>query len=262
MKFGDHIGRIFLLVGVLSGVIYAGVIKIPMGAEDIFPCYKADGRTCKVVNYASSSDMPMDGELAFVGNKMDCLYADGWAYIIARSNAPEQIHDSVFWGTTSRCYDDNWNCGNLGDGVEIPRYTKKSGLYFYTCKNAVATAKGCKPVEKGLEILVTDEMKMVPMTRAALFYYFKARQKKNFNSLMEWLLKNDKMDGFFQTLPWGLKEENLIRAGNLAVPGVTELDFYLRDKKVESKSYQKGNFKSFGELMNSCKEWGKSHETP
>ena len=100
------------------------------------------------------------------------------------------------------------------------------------------------------------------MTRAALFYYFKARQKKNFYSLMEWLLKNDKMDGFFQTLPWGLKEEDLIRAGNLAVPGVTELNFYLRDKKVESKSYQKGNIKSFGELMNSCKEWGKSHETP
>ena len=38
-------------------------------------------------------------------------------------------------------------------------------------------------------------------------------------------------------------------------------EYYL-NKKVESKSYQKGNFKSFGELMNSCKEWGKSHETP
>lgn len=90
---------IFFYVG-LSG---AGQIWIPRGVEDIYPCYAPDGKSCKVVNYASHSVMPLDGDLEFVGEKAECFYADGKAYLLFRSNVPEQIHDSIFWGGASRC---------------------------------------------------------------------------------------------------------------------------------------------------------------
>lgn len=254
--------RALLTISLLAGLAFACSIRTPMGAEDIFPCYEPHGHFCKIVNYASSSTMPMDGELAFVENKVDCFYGEGHAYIIARSNAPEQIRDSVFWGGKSRCYDDNMNCGNLGEDVEVPRYTKKSGLHFNSCKNTEATAKGCKPAEKGMEILVTDDLKMSDLSREALLYYFKASQRKSLDSLMGWLLKNQKSWDFYQTLPWGLKDEDVVKAGNSAAPRLTGMDFYLRTKKVESKSYKRGNFSSLADVMKACKDWGAAHEVP
>ena len=119
---------IVICLAIVAG--FAGMIRIPQGAKDIFPCYEPHGHFCKIANYASSTTMPMDGALEFVENKVDCFYGEGHAYIIARSNAPEQIRDSVFWGSKSRCYDDNMNCGNLGEDVEVPRYTKNRDFIF------------------------------------------------------------------------------------------------------------------------------------
>ena len=254
--------RALLTISLLAGLAFACSIRTPMGAEDIFPCYEPHGHFCKIVNYASSTTMPMDGELAFVENKVDCFYGGGHAYIIARSNAPEQIRDSVFGGGKSRCYDDNMNCGNLGEGVEIPRYTKKSGLYFNSCKNTEATAKGCKPVEKGMEILVTEDLKMSNLSRKALLYYFEASQRKSLDSLMGWLKKNHKSWDFYQTLPWGLKDEDMIKAGNAAARNLTEVHFYLRSNLVERQLYRRGLFSSIEDVMNVCKDWGASHEIP
>ncbi|MBR3851105.1 MAG: hypothetical protein IKJ76_03545 [Fibrobacter sp.] len=254
--------KALLTINLLAAFASAAMIRFPQGVKDIFPCYEPHGHYCKIANYASSTTMPMDGELVFVENKVDCFYGEGHAYIIARSNAPEQIRDSVFWGSKSRCYDDNTNCGNLGEGVEVPRYTKNSGLYFYSCKNSKATAKGCKPVEKGMEILVTEDLKISNLSREALLYYFKASQRKSLDSLMTWLLKNHKSQDFHQTLPWGLKDEDVVKVGNTAAPRWTEMDFYLRTKKVESKSYKRGNFSSFVDVMKACKDWGVAHEAP
>lgn len=251
---------IVICLAIVAG--FAGMIRIPQGAKDIFPCYEPHGHFCKIANYASSTTMPMDGELAFVENKVDCFYGEGHAYIIARSNIPEQIRDSVFWGSKSRCYDDNMNCGNLGEDVEILRYTKKSGLYFNSCKNTEATAKGCKPVEKGMEILVTEDLKMSNLSRKALLYYFEANKRKSLDSLMGWLLKNHKSWGFYQILPWGLKDEDVVEAWNSAAPRLTGMDFYLRTQKVESKSYKRGNFSSLADVMKTCKDWGMAHEIP
>ncbi|WP_139261145.1 hypothetical protein [Fibrobacter sp. UWOV1] len=251
---------IVICLAIVAG--FAGMIRIPQGAKDIFPCYEPHGHFCKIANYASSTTMPMDGALEFVENKVDCFYGEGHAYIIARSNAPEQIRDSVFWGSKSRCYDDNMNCGNLGEDVEVPRYTKKSGLYFYSCKNSKAAPNGCKPVEKGMEILETEDLKISNLSRDALLYYFKASQRKSLDSLMAWLLKNHRLQDFYQTLPWGLKDEDVVKAGNSAAPRWTGMDFYLRTKKIESKSYKRGNFSSFADVMKACKDWGMAHEAP
>lgn len=252
-----------LLTGLLFVNAFAASIRIPRGVEDIFPCYEPHGHFCKIVNYASSSTMPMDGEFFFVENKVDCFYGEGHAYLIAQSNAPEQIHDSVFWGGKSRCYDDNMNCGNLGEGVEIrTKYSRYNGRFFHSCKNTKATAKGCKPVEKGMEILVTEDLKMTNLSRKALLYYFEASKRKTLDSLMGWLLKNEWSWDFYQTLPWGLKDEDIVKAGDTAAPKLTEMDFYLRTKKIESKSYKRENFSSFADVMKACKDWGAAHEVP
>ena len=74
--------------------------------------------------------------------------------------------------------------------------------------------------------------------------------------------ENHKSQDFHQTLPWGLKDEDVVKAGNSAAPRWTGMDFYLRTKKVESKSYKRGNFSSFADVMKACKDWGMAHEVP
>ena len=107
--------KALLTISLLAAFASAAMIRFPQGVKDIFPCYEPHGHFCKIADYASFTTMPMDGVLEFVENKVDCFYGEGHAYIIARSNAPEQIRDSVFGGSKSRCYDDNMNCGNLGE---------------------------------------------------------------------------------------------------------------------------------------------------
>lgn len=249
---------IFFYVG-LSG---AGQIRIPRGVEDIYPCYAPDGKSCKVVNYASHSVMPLDGDLEFVGEKAECFYADGKAYLLFRSNVPEQIRDSIFWGGASRCYPDGWNCGNLGEGVKIPVRTEYGGLYYFSCKNTVATAKGCKPVEKGFELLVTDSNKLLSVSRQALYFYFDATHNKGMNNFLVNLDKLALPDTLLSKLPFGVKDEDAVNAGNRFAPKLKFMEFYLRSRKVEGITFKPGQFKSFDDLMGKCKEWGRVHEAP
>lgn len=254
--------EVLLALCLCVGVSGAGTIRIPRGAEDIFPCYAPDGKLCKVVNYASLSWMPLDGDMEFVGEKAECFYADGKAYLLFQSNVPEQIHDSVFWGGASRCYPDGINCGNMGEDVEIPVRTEYGGLFYCSCKNAVATAKGCRPVEKGFEILVADSNKLLAVSRQALFYYFDAHKNKGMNSFMAWLKKHPRPDTLFLKLPFGLEDGDAVAAGDRFAPKLKFVDFYLRTKKLENRAFKAGQIKSFGDLMGVCKEWGRAHENP
>lgn len=255
------LAKLLLIACLFGSFVCAGQIRNPRGAEDIFPCYAPQGRTCKIVNYASSSAMPMDGELEFVGERADCFFGDGKAFIMFQSNAPEQIRDSVFWNSTSRCHDDGWNCGNL-EGVELPRWTEKSGLYFHSCKNTEATAKGCKPVKQGLEVIVNNQGKMEKLSREALFYYFDVKLNKGMDKFLTWVEKNPGPEKIEIGLPWGLKDEDAVLAGNRFAPKLTKMNFYLRSKKIESKTYKPGQFDSLEKLMGACREWGLKHENP
>ena len=204
----------------------------------------------------------MDGDFALVGDKVECFIAKGNAYIMLQTNAPEQFYDSLLWNSKSRCRDNGKNCGNLGNDVEVPLYTEMAGIYYHSCKNTEATAKGCKPVEKGMEILVTGKMDVKRFSREALFYYFEANKRKSMDSLMTWLLKNPKSEEFYQTFPNELEDENVIKAGNIAAPNLTGIDFYLWSEKIESRNYKRGKFSSFADVMKTCKDWGKMHEAP
>ena len=232
------------------------------GVWYIFPCYKPVGDSCVIMDYAGARTMPMDGDFALVGDKVECFIAKGNAYIMLQTNAPEQFYDSLLWNSKSRCRDNGKNCGNLGKDVEVPLYTEMAGIYYHSCKNTEATAKGCKPVEKGMEILVTGKMDVKRFSREALFYYFEANKRKSMDSLMTWLLKNPKSEEFYQTFPNELEGENVIKAGNIAAPNLTGIDFYLWSEKIESRNYKRGKFSSFADVMKTCKDWGKMHEAP
>lgn len=232
------------------------------GVWYIFPCYKPVGDSCVIMDYAGARIMPMDGDFALVGDKVECFIAKGNAYIMLQTNAPEQFYDSLLWNSKSRCRDNGKNCGNLGKDVEVPLYTEMAGIYYHSCKNTEATAKGCKPVEKGMEILVTGKMDVKRFSREALFYYFEANKRKSMDSLMTWLLKNPKSEEFYQTFPNELEDENVINAGNIAAPNLTGIDFYLWSEKIESRNYKRGKFSSFADVMKTCKDWGKMHEVP
>ena len=232
------------------------------GVWYIFPCYKPVGDSCVIMDYAGARTMPMDGDFALVGDKVECFIAKGNAYIMLQTNAPEQFYDSLLWNSKSRCRDNGKNCGNLGKDVDVPLYTEMAGIYYHSCKNTEATAKGCKPVEKGMEILVTGKMDVKRFSREALFYYFEANKRKSMDSLMTWLLKNPKSEEFYQTFPNELEDENVIKAGNIAAPNLTGIDFYLWSEKIESRNYKRGKFSSFADVMKTCKDWGKMHEAP
>ena len=232
------------------------------GVWYIFPCYKPVGDSCVIMDYAGARTMPMDGDFALVGDKVECFIAKGNAYIMLQTNAPEQFYDSLLWNSKSRCRDNGKNCGNLGKDVEVPLYTEMAGIYYHSCKNTEATAKGCKPVEQGMEILVTGKMDVKRFSREALFYYFEANKRKSMDSLMTWLLKNPKSEEFYQTFPNELEDENVIKAGNIAAPNLTGIDFYLWSEKIESRNYKRGKFSSFADVMKTCKDWGKMHEAP
>ena len=232
------------------------------GVWYIFPCYKPVGDSCVIMDYAGARTMPMDGNFALVGDKVECFIAKGNAYIMLQTNAPEQFYDSLLWNSKSRCRDNGKNCGNLGKDVEVPLYTEMAGIYYHSCKNTEATAKGCKPVEKGMEILVTGKMDVKRFSREALFYYFESNKRKSMDSLMTWLLKNPKSEEFYQTFPNELEDENVIKAGNIAASNLTGIDFYLWSEKIESRNYKRGKFSSFADVMKTCKDWGKMHEAP
>ena len=248
-----------------AAIVFACLIFADSTEESvwyIFPCYKPVGDSCVIMDYAGARTMPMDGDFALVGDKVECFIAKGNAYIMLQTNAPEQFYDSLLWNSKSRCRDNGKNCGNLGKDVEVPLYTEMAGIYYHSCKNTEATAKGCKPVEKGMEILVTGKMDVKRFSREALFYYFEANKRKSMDSLMTWLLKNPKSEEFYQTFPNELEDENVIKAGNIAVPNLTGIDFYLWSEKIESRNYKRGKFSSFADVMKTCKDWGKMHEAP
>ena len=94
---------IVICLAIVAG--FAGMIRIPQGAKDIFPCYKPVGDSCVVMDYASARILPMDGEFALVGNKVECFIAKGNAYVMIQSNAPEQFYGSLVWNSKSRCRD-------------------------------------------------------------------------------------------------------------------------------------------------------------
>ena len=257
-------------LGVYKKALWAAIVFVCLIFADsteesvwyIFPCYKPVGDSCVIMDYAGARTMPMDGDFALVGDKVECFIAKGNAYIMLQTNAPEQFYDSLLWNSKSRCRDNGKNCGNLGKDVEVPLYTEMAGIYYHSCKNTEATAKGCKPVEKGMEILVTGKMDVKRFSREALFYYFEANKRKSMDSLMTWLLKNPKSEEFYQTFPNELEDENVIKAGNIAAPNLTGIDFYLWSEKIESRNYKRGKFSSFADVMKTCKDWGKMHEAP
>lgn len=253
----------FLLFCLMAGFAAAGTVFPPRGVEDISPCYSADVSRCKIVDYVSSSQMPMDGDLEFTGGRAECFYADGNAYLMFQSNAPDQIVDSVFWNGTSRCYSDSLNCGNIGVAVKIPVYSSRaSGRFFHSCVKTESTPNGCKPVKKGLEILVSDKNKLLVVTRRGLFFYFDATGHKGLNDFMNWRQKLEIPDSVSKSLPFNLKGEDAVAAGDRFAPKLRSMGFYLRNKKVESKKFEAGQFKSFDDLMGVCKEWGRTHENP
>ncbi len=204
----------------------------------------------------------MDGDFALVGDKVECFIAKGNAYIMLQTNAPEQFYDSLLWNSKSRCRDNGKNCGNLGKDVEVPFYTEQAGIWYHSCKDTEATPNGCKPVEKGMEFLVNGKLKVERFSREALFYYFEANKRKSMDSLMTWVLKNPKSEEFYQTFPNELESEDIIKAGNIAAPNLTGIDFYLWSEKIESRNYKRGKFSSFADVMKTCKDWGKMHEAP
>ena len=243
----------------LAVLVFAGLVE----GGDLFPCYKPVGDSCVVMDYAGARILPMDGEFALVGNKVECFIAKGNAYVMIQSNAPEQYYDSLLWNSKSRCRDLAHNCGNRGKDVEVPFYTEQAGIWYHSCKDTEATPNGCKPVEKGMEFLVNGKLKVERFSREALFYYFEANKRKSMDSLMTWVLKNPKSEDFYQTFPDELESEDVIKAGNVAAPKITEIDFYLWSEKLESKTYKSGKFSSFADVMKTCKAWGaKHHEAP
>ena len=114
-----------------------------------------------------------------------------------------------------------------------------------------------------MEFLVNGKLKVERFSREALFYYFEANKRKSMDSLMTWILKNPKSEDFYQTFPDELESEDIIKAGNVAAPKITEIDFYLWSEKFKSKTYKRGKFSSFADVMKTCKAWGaKHHEAP
>jgi len=256
--------RLIVLLSCLMAVFaIAEMITMPRGVEGVFPCYRANGSRCKVVDYVSFSQMPMDGDLEFTGDKAECFFADGNAYLMFQSNAPDQIFDTLFWNGTSRCYSDSLNCGNIGVAVEIPVYRSiASSRFFHSCLKTESTPNGCKPVKNGLEILVNDRNNLVAVTRRGLFFYFDATRHKGLNDFMKWRQKLELPDSVSKSLPFNLNGEDAVAAGDRFAPKLRSMEFYLRTKKVDYKKFELGQFKSFDDLMGACKEWGRAHENP
>ncbi|MBR6122640.1 hypothetical protein IKQ19_03410, partial [Candidatus Saccharibacteria bacterium] len=111
----------------LAVLVFAGLVE----GGDLFPCYKPVGDSCVVMDYAGARILPMDGEFALVGNKVECFIAKGNAYVMIQSNAPEQYYDSLLWNSKSRCRDLADNCGNRGKDVEVPFYTEQAGIWYH-----------------------------------------------------------------------------------------------------------------------------------
>lgn len=220
-------------------------------AEGVFPCYydNANEKHHPVDSYGSTKRMNMIDKPEASEESLECFEVDGKRYLVFGSNVPNQVYSEHIYGgdfsyIISSCYE------SASEFKEM----KKRETPFYSCEHGIASSKGCKAKEHGLDFVMNEKGEFSGWNREALWQYARLKEAKDAVSFMDSLKYDDPVMEIL--LPANVSKKTVQKLGDEAARKTAGMAFYKGTRRVLYEKFSKGQLNSMKEALDKCNAWG------
>ncbi len=255
-RIGDGLGNILSGGGDLSGAIIwkdKSYLKNENGPDDIFQCYAPDSSGICRPNghYASTSKLPVVGEIKPLEKDIKCHRYKDEIYIAIETSIPEQTTEyEIHYPSKTKCFRNSQRCQeSISDTANL----EKEKPQHYFCKNTETTQEGCRVSEKGILFTYNKMGAKLRRTYEALLLYLTLKTENNVSKFMETIEQEHLRDEFYRiTLPWKFSDDDVNKHIEASIRKSKGMEFFDALKKSGRIN---ANFSSMQDVIKTCSEW-------